>query len=270
MSKGKKIGGIVLIIIGTIFLVIGIALIVLFAASDSAMEEAVGELEQELEEFQENNASTYGEITDIDDEGMATIEYYCAEDGYEYVTYFPAVDGYRVGSVVLVCYDPDNPTNVMVPDMYMDSMRMADDTVPVIGIVTGSILTGIGLILLIVGIVLLVNNHMDKKWTDEINARNAAQGIGNVQYSSYQQPGGMQYNGYQQPNGAQYNSYQQPNGAQYNGYGQPGGASGGYQQPSNAYNSYGQPGGAQNPYQQPEKQEGNSSNPYQQNNNQNM
>ena len=31
---------------------------------------------------------------------------------------------------------------------------------------------------MIIGIVLLVSNKKDKKWTEEINARNAAQGVG--------------------------------------------------------------------------------------------
>ncbi len=216
MSKGKKIGGIILVIIGTIFLVIGLAIGGLFGAMNGAMGEAIDELEQEMDEFRENGVSTYGEIIDIDDESMSTIEYYCEEDGYWYETYIMILnENYRVGSTVEVCYDPYDPTNVMVPELYMDAMGMVGDTVPTVGIVVGVVFGIIGAVLLIVGIVLLVNNKKDKKWTDEINARNAAQGIGNVQYNGYPQQGGMP-GGYPQAPGAG-GAYQQP-GQQNNPY----------------------------------------------------
>jgi len=190
MSKGKKIGGIILIIIGTIFLVIGLAIGGLFGAMNGAMGEAVDELEQEMDEFRQNGVSTYGEITDIDDESMSTIEYYCEEDGYWYETYIMVLnENYQVGSTVEVCYDPSDPTNVMVPELYMDAMGMVGDTVPTAGIVVGVVFGLLGLPLLIGGIVMLVNNKKDKKWTEEIKARNAMQGVGNVQYNGYQQPG---------------------------------------------------------------------------------
>ena len=202
MSKGKKIGGIILVIFGTIFLVIGLAVGGLFGAMNGAMDEAISELQEEIDEFRENGVTTLGEITDIDSDGMATIEYYCDEDGYWYETYIMVLnDGYQVGSAVEVCYESSDPTNVMVPQLYMEAMGMVGDTVPGVGIGVGVVFGVIGAVLLIIGIVLLVSNKKDKKWTDEINARNASMGMG----------GGAQYNGYQQPGGYNQNSYQQNN-----------------------------------------------------------
>ncbi len=205
MSKGKKIGGIILIIFGTILLVIGLAIGGLFGAMNGAMDEAVAEIEQQIEDARRTGVSTYGEITDIDSENMATIEFYCEEDGYWYETSMMVMsDGYQVGSTVEVVYDPyklnDYDYVPIVPVLYMDAMGVVGDTVPGVGIGVGVAFGLVGLLLLIVGIVLLVTNKKDKDWTDQINARNAAHGIGNVQYNNYQQPGGQPLNGYQQNN----------------------------------------------------------------------
>ena len=63
---------------------------------------------------------------------------------------------------------------------------------------------GIGLVLLIIGIVMLVTNKKDKKWVDDINARNASQGIGG-------QPAGQPLSGYGQQSGGAPNPYQNNN-----------------------------------------------------------
>lgn len=235
MSKGKKIGGIILVILGTIALVIGIAIGALFGAMNGAMDEAIAEVEQEIEEARQTGVSTYGEITDIDSDGMATIEFYCEEDGSWYETSIMVLnEEYQVGSGVEVCYDysrfGEEDYIPVVPALYMDAMGMVGDTVPGVGIGVGVFFGVVGAILLIVGIILLVNNKKDKKWVDEINARNAAQGIGAAPYNGYQQPqGGQPVSGYGQPAANQPMS--------------------GYSQPQN--------GGQSQP-------EGNTSNPYQQ------
>lgn len=231
MSKGKKIGGIILIIFGTIGLVIGLAVGGLFGAMNGAMDEAVAQVEQEIEDARLTGVSTDGTITDIDSEGMATIEFYCEEDGYTYETYIMVLsDEYHVGSNVEVIYDYSrfgaSDYNPVVPELYLAAMGMVGDTVPGVGIGVGVVFGVIGLVLLVIGIVMLVSNKKDKKWTDDINARNAAQGIGGQPVNGYNQPGGQPVNGYNQPNG----------------------------QPLSGYN----------------QQSGNASNPYQQNNNQNM
>lgn len=231
MSKGKKIGGIILVILGTIFLVIGIAIGALFGVMNGAMGEAVDEFNQEIEDFREHAVSTEGLITDIDSEGYATVEYYCEEDGWSYETTILVVsETYYEGASVEVLYDPNNPGDVRVPDMYKEAMGLVTDTVPGIGVGVGVFFGVLGAVLLIIGIVLLVNNKKDKKWVDEINARNASQGIGTAPYNGYQQPqGGQPMGGYGQPQGGQ------PMG----GYGQP--QNGGQAQPS---------GDSSNPYQQ--------------------
>ena len=61
MSKGKKIGGIILVIFGTIFLVIGLAVGGLFGAMNGAMDEAISELQEEIDDFRENGVTTLGD-----------------------------------------------------------------------------------------------------------------------------------------------------------------------------------------------------------------
>lgn len=217
MSKGKKIGGIILVIFGTIFLVIGIAVGALFGAMNGAMDQAIEEIEQQIEDARRTGVSTYGEIVDIDSENMATIEFYCAEYDDWFVTRIAVVnDEYQVGSGLEVCYDPyklSDPDYVpVVPALYLDAMSMVGDTVPGIGIGVGVFFGVLGAILLIIGIVLLVGNKKDKKWVDEINARNAAMGIGNAPNNGYGQPqGGQPLSGYSQSQGGQpMNGYAQP------------------------------------------------------------
>lgn len=199
MSKGKKIGGIILIILGTIALVIGIAVGALFGVMNSATDE----LNAQVDELRENTVSTDGEIIDIDDEGMATIEFYCEEDGYWYDAYIMVLsDEYQVGSVVEVCYDPSDPSNAPIaPELLLAGMG----TIGGVGTGVGVVIGVIGVIMIVIGIVLLVSNKKDKKWADEINARNAAMGVGGAPNNGYQQPG--------QPGGynANPNQYQQNN-----------------------------------------------------------
>lgn len=229
MSKGKKIGGIILVVFGAIFLVIGIAVGALFGAMNGVMDKAIEEVEQQIEDARRTGVSTYGEIVAIDSEGMATIEFYCVEDDEWYqMSMMVLNDEYQVGSGLEVCYDPyklNDPDYVpVVPVLYMDAMGMVGDTVPGVGIGVGVFFGVLGLILLIIGIVLLVSNKKDKKWVDEINARNAAQGIGTSPNNGYgQMPGGQPLSGYGQPQGGQpMNTYSQPQSGQpMSGYNQP-------------------------------------------------
>lgn len=225
MSKGKKIGGIILVVFGTIFLVIGIAVGALFGAMNGVMDKAIEEVEQQIEDARRTGVTTYGEIVDINSEGMATIEYYYVEgDEWYQMSMMVMNDEYQVGSGLEVCYDPNklnDPDYVpVVPVLYLDAMGMVGDTVPGIGIGVGVFFGVLGAILLIIGIVLLVGNKKDKKWVDEINARNAAMGIGNAPNNGYgQAPGVQPMNGYNQPQGGQpLSGYNQPQNA---GQGQP-------------------------------------------------
>ncbi len=192
MSKGKKIGGIILVIIGTIFLVIGLAVGGLFGAVNGEMDSAMAEVEQQIEDARRTGVTTYGEITDIDSESMATIEFYCAEDDSSYYfTMMVVSDSYGVGSEVEVCYDPyrlgDADYVPIAPDLMMEGMEVILSTATTGGVTVGVVIGVIGAVLLVIGIVLLVSNKKEKKWTDDINARNAAQGVGGQQpLSGYQ------------------------------------------------------------------------------------
>ena len=213
MSKGKKIGGIILIILGTIALLIGIVIGGLFGVMNSATDE----LNAQVDELRANTVSTDGKIIDIDDESMATIEFYCKEDGYWYDAYIMVLsDNYQVGDIVEVCYDPNAPSNAPIaPELLLEGM----DTIGGVGTGIGVVIGVIGLIMIVIGIVLLVSNKKDKKWTDEINARNAAMGIGTVPNTGYQpMPGGQPMGGYGQP----LSGYNQSQGGQpLSGYNQP-------------------------------------------------
>lgn len=183
MSKGKKIGGIILVIIGTIFLVIGLAVGGLFGAVNGELDSAMAEVEQQIEDARQTGVTTYGEITDIDSESMATIEFYSEEDeSWYYFTMMVVSDNYGVGSEVEVCYDPYRMNDAdyvpIAPDLMMEGMEVILSTATTGGVAVGTVLGVIGAVLLIIGIVLLVSNKKDKKWTEEINARNAAQGAG--------------------------------------------------------------------------------------------
>lgn len=208
MSKGKKIGGIILVIFGTIGLVIGLAVGGLFGAVNGQMDEAMAEVEKQIEDARRTGVSTYGEITDIDSESMATIEFYCEEDGYQYYFNMMVVsDNYGVGSTVEVLYDPyrlnDSDYVPISPELMMEGMDVILSTATTGGVVVGVVIGIIGAVLLIIGIVLLVSNKKEKKWTDDINARNAAQGIGGQPLSGYNQPNGNTSNPYQQNNNNQ-------------------------------------------------------------------
>lgn len=197
MSKGKKIGGIILIILGTIALVIGIAVGALFGIMNSATDE----LNAQVDELRENTVSTEGEIIGIDEEGMAAIAFYSVEDGSQYYAYCMILsDEYQIGDIVEVCYDPYDPNNAPIaPELLLAGMG----TIGGVGTGVGVVIAVIGLIMIVIGIVLLVSNKKDKKWTDEINARNASMGVGGAPYNGYQQPG--------QPGGYNPNPNQQNN-----------------------------------------------------------
>ena len=169
MSKGKQIGGIILVIFGTIGLVIGLAVGGLFGAASSQLDNAMAEVEQQIEDARQTGVTTTGEITAIDSEtNMATIEFYCEE----YQTMYPfnmmvVSDNYGVGSTVEVCYDPyrltDSDYVPIAPDLMMEGMDAILSTATTGGVAVGAVVGVIGAVLLIIGIVLLVSNKKAKK-----------------------------------------------------------------------------------------------------------
>ncbi len=213
ISKGKKIGGIILVILGTLGVGIGIIFGLLFGAVSSVFEdEEFGSMmDTQMAEIIEGGIPTEGTITDIDyDEGLATVEYYSETEECWYETQMPAMsENYSIGDTVTVYYDLNNPDypelDALAPEMFGDAMGAVGDMMPAVGGVFGGVFGVIGLIMLIIGIVLLVGYHKDKKWMEEINARN--NGPMGTQPMYGQQPGqpfGQQpnqpYNGNSQGN----------------------------------------------------------------------
>lgn len=180
ISKGKKIGGIILVILGTLGVGIGIIFGLLFGAVSSVFEdEEFGSMmDTQMAEMVAGGIPTDGTITDIDyDEGLATIEYYSETEECWYETQMPVVsESYSVGDTVTVYYDLNNPDypelDALAPAMLGDAMGTVGDMMPAVGGVFGGVFGVIGLIMLIVGIVLLVSYHKEKKWMEEINTRN--------------------------------------------------------------------------------------------------
>lgn len=218
MGTGKKVGGIVLIILGTIFLLIGIGIGVLFGAMGNVMES--DEFTEQMDQLLIGGIPTEGYIVAIDEENLtADVEYYVEEEECWYETTQPIMNGdYEIGDVVTIYYNchNDKELEVISPEMFGDAMGEMGGAMGTIGGVFGVGGGLVGLIMLIVGIVLIVTSHKDKKWTEEINARNAQLGIG--QYHSGNPQGQVPpYNGGAQMNGQPYNGNPQAGGQPYGG-----------------------------------------------------
>lgn len=184
MKKGKKIGGIILVVLGALGIGIGIIIGLLFGAVSKVFQddEFGGMMNEQIAELVESGIPTEGTIIEVDsEENLATVEYYSDTDECWYETTMPNMNGnYKVGDTVIVYYDLNNPRylelEVIAPEMFGDAMGAVGDVMPAVGGVAGGVFGVVGLILLIIGIVLLVTYHKDKKWMNEIHARNAAAG----------------------------------------------------------------------------------------------
>jgi len=173
VGKGKKIGGIILVVLGTLGLVIGIIIGLAFGAMSSAL--GGEEFDAQIAEIVEGGTPTEGTITDIDyDEALATVEYYSESEECWYETQMPVMnENYSVGDTVTVYYDLNNPDypelEAIAPEMFGDAMGAVGDAIPLVGGVFGGIFGVIGLIMLVIGILLLVSYHKAKKGMNTVN-----------------------------------------------------------------------------------------------------
>lgn len=165
MDNGNTIGGIIMIVLGSILTILGLlfAAFCFFSGNVARDEELMGEWTQEkMELFQRNALETTGEITEIDyDEGTTTIGFRSDIDNVYYEKKIYTVLGrYSVGDPIEVYYNIDDPSDIMLQELY----DLAADTVGKIFFVIGTVAACIGvvgLILLIVGIVLVVKGKKD-------------------------------------------------------------------------------------------------------------
>lgn len=235
MNKGRKIGGIILVILGTISLLVGILFGSIFLAGGGVMDSDEGQaeidsrLDYELSEFKEDALTTYGEVIDVDEETI-TVEYYSEVDDYWYETEFELLSSgiYNVGDTIEIWYNVDDPSYAMSPDVIRDSMGDVGGMMSAVGAVFLCIFGIVGLVMLIIGIVLLVKKP-EKPFNPQPIPHPNQMGAYPNQYG---QPGGYQ------------NQYGQPGGYQ-NQYGQPGGYQNQYSQPGNYQNQYNQQSGSE-------------------------
>lgn len=170
MSKGKTIGGIILIVVGAILMALGFLFAAFFFATGSMAEngDMVDEKVQEkIDLFKRNALETIGEVTDIDrDEGTMKIGYVSEIDNSYYeLQIYTVLEQYSVGDAIEVYYNIDAPSDAMVPEIY----DLAGDMVVGVFFIIAAIAAGIGvvgLILLIVGIVLTVKSKKENQRND--------------------------------------------------------------------------------------------------------
>lgn len=171
MSKGKTIGGIIMIVLGAILMALGFLIAAIFFATGSVAqnENMIDEKVQErIDSFKRNALETIGEITEIDrDAGTTKIGYQSETDNsYHELQIYTVLEDYSVGDAIVTYYNMDDPSDAMVPEIY----ELAGDMVGGIFVTIGAVAAGVGvvgLILLIAGIVLVVKS---KKKNQEYNS----------------------------------------------------------------------------------------------------
>ena len=160
MSKGKTIGGIIMIVFGAILLALGFLFAALFFAMGNMTndQEVMDEtIQEKLDAFRLNALETIGEVTEIDrDAGTTKIGYESETDNAYYeLQVYTVFDDYAVGDAIVVYYNIDDPSNAIVPDIYDVAVDMVGGIFSIIGAVAAGVGV-VGLILLIIGIILLV------------------------------------------------------------------------------------------------------------------
>ncbi len=222
MGKGKKITGIVLCIFGQI-LTVGFFAMAIFLPSDNRLREIeLKKRNAKIEDFTKDALMAEGTVTIITEDGDAVVEYYSETDGRWYAAEAELPLGaYEVGDPLTVFYKPDDPVEIMIPALVLDE-EMPDYHGNCI------MFSFFGSLILLVGIWVVissVSDRNDQKWVEEIKARNAQYGIGQIQpgqpfYGNDQQPGAP-CGADQQSAAPPYGGYQQPGGQPYDNYGQP-------------------------------------------------
>lgn len=170
MSNGKTIGGIIMIVFGSILMILGLlfAAFFLFTGYVASDEELMGEeIEEKIELFKRNALETTGEITGIDrDAGTTTIRYWSEIDNDYYdMQLYTVFSNYAVGDPIEVYYNIDDPSDIMIPEVYGLAADMVGGVFAVIGAVAAGVGV-VGLILLIVGIVLVVKGKKNTQRND--------------------------------------------------------------------------------------------------------
>lgn len=154
MNQGKKISGIVLTVIGSIFLFVACALAAAFCIAGGAMRNQVKQEKAQLQELSDRAVMTQGYVLDADN--ATTVAYYSkSDDAYYEVTYSVSSSSFQKGDQVDVYYDRDDPGSCMVPDLVEGTYQTLGTVFTALGAGIGIFFGSIGLGLLIGGIVLI-------------------------------------------------------------------------------------------------------------------
>ena len=167
MSNGRTIGGIIMIVLGSILTMLGLLFAAFFFFSGCVVsdEELIGEeIQEKMDLFKRNALETTGEITEIDyDEGTTTIGFRSDIDNVYYEKKIYTVLGkYSLGDPIEVYYNIDDPSDIMIQEIY----DLAVDTVGRSFFVIGTVAACVGLVGLIVGIVLVIKGKKNNQRND--------------------------------------------------------------------------------------------------------
>lgn len=155
MNNGKRVGGILMIVFGSLFLFMGILFGSIFGLAGYAIKNESDMVDKDFEELKEDAMTTTGVVVETDD-GLTIIEYYAQEDDTYYETSCNVrSSSYEVGSEVTVYYDADEPQDAMVPELYEETYGLLNTIFSGFGFAFVGFFVILGLPLLIGGIVLM-------------------------------------------------------------------------------------------------------------------
>lgn len=152
MQNGKRISGIILILLGSLLLLLAVTFAASFLGVGSFLGAERDKYNADWESFSKNAVEVSGEIMDTD--GGTTI-LYPVDDDYYCVTLSVSNSAYGIGDVISVYYDPADPEQCMVPELYDSTYGLLDTIFSGLGAGLGAAFGILGLGILIGGIFLM-------------------------------------------------------------------------------------------------------------------
>ena len=163
-NNGKKIAGIICIVLGSIFLFVGLTVGGVMFITKTIFQAQLDAIEEEMEAI-DDLERTEGEIVDVYSGGSSgysvggsaytEIGFYDDDDEYYEIIVNAYSSELSEGDEIDVYYDAKDPATAYVPGIVEEVLELIGDIFSAIGLVIGIGFGGFGLILLIVGIVLV-------------------------------------------------------------------------------------------------------------------
>lgn len=149
----KKVIGIILTVLGGLFLLMAIIFLLVFGGIGTAFLAGSNEVSNSSFMSEATTVSCMGQVVDVNN-GQTTIDY--TVDGVTYeVSYSITNISYSTGTSVMVYYDQTNPSNCEVPALQADTFGVIGGVFAGFGIVFVIAFGVIGIACLIVGILLI-------------------------------------------------------------------------------------------------------------------